>query len=888
MLVVSVFTSLLLAAHSAHALKEHDFKKCDQSAFCRRGRALADRAVNASSTWQSPYSIDPNSIKISQASVSALVKTSLHPGVTFSFEAIIHEDGVARVRMDEHNGLRKRYDETAGWVLIKDPVVSTTVEWVKGKKDLHASYGDNQLRLEFQPLRVVLLRGGKEQMVINGQGLFHMEHFRNKPEVKAEETPAAQEGDADQTVLEVKTPQPNAWFEGDEEDTYWEESFSSWTDSKPKGPESFYLDINFPTSSHLYGIPQHATRLALPPTTGADPTFTEPYAFTTSTSSSTVAVLNLVASETWIDIHYPTPKSANSFWMSESGILDLLILPGPTPERIFEQYAGLTGSTPLPAAWSLGYHQCRWNYVSSDDVRSVQKRMDEEHFPLDVLWLDIEYSPDHKYMIWDEKGFPDPLEMIADVEKNERHMVVIVDPHLKRVSDYPVYKDASDLGILVKPASGEGEYEGWCWPGNSAWIDFFNPAAWDFWNRVFKVDAKDVPKGKWHWEKSTAKLGIWNDMNEPSVFNGPEITMQKDLKHYGGWEHRDIHNLNGVLYHNATATAMRHRTSTEARPFVLSRAFFAGSQRFGAIWTGDNMGTWEHMAVGIPMVLSDNIAGMTFSGSDVGGFFGNPPPEMLVRWYQVGVFMPFFRAHAHIDTKRREPYLLDEPYKSIVRDILRLRYTLLPVWYTEFHTASTRGLPVLRPQYVVFPKDEQGFSIDEQFWLGDSGLLVRPVTTEGATEAQVYLSGDQPYYDYFTHAIHRGSNKHITVPAALHQVPLFLHGGSILPTRERPRRASPLMKRDPFTLTVALNRDGAAKGALYLDDGESPSPTCAWRRSSSLVLPTSPRPSSSDRRSSSLSGRTARLRRARRRALRARLSSRTPRRASCRTGFESN
>jgi len=574
MLLLSSFTSLLLAAHGARALKEHDFKKCSQSAFCRRGRALAERAANAtaSATWQSPYFIDADSIQISQGAVTATVRTSLYQDISFDLEVRVHDDGVARVRMDEHSGLRKRYDGTPDWVLIKKPVVSDTVEWNKGKKDLRATYGDNQLLVEFKPLRVVLLRKGKEEVVINGRGLLHMEHFRKKPETPAAEETPAQEGEGEQVPLEVVTTQDNinAWFEG-EPDGLWEESFGQWTDSKPKGPESLSLDISFPAHSHLYGIPQHATKLALPPTKGSEPFFDEPYrlynldvfeylassafgiygaipVLHAHSTTSTVAVLNLVASETWIDIHYPTAKSSSSHWVSESGILDVLILPGPTPEAVFEQYAGLTGTTPLPAAWSLGYHQCRWNYVSSDDVRSVQKRMDDEQFPFDVIWLDIEYSPDHKYMIWDEKGFPDPLEMIADVEKNERHMVVIVDPHLKRVNDYPVYKEASDLGVLVKPASGEGEYEGWCWPGSSAWIDFFNPAAWDFWKTVFKVDSKDVPKGKWHWEKSSPKLGIWNDMNEPSVFNGPEITMQKDLIHHDGWEHRDIHNLNGMLY----------------------------------------------------------------------------------------------------------------------------------------------------------------------------------------------------------------------------------------------------------------------------------------------------------------------------------------------------
>ncbi|KAF8631083.1 hypothetical protein AX17_005169 [Amanita inopinata Kibby_2008] len=196
---------------------------------------------------------------------------------------------------------------------------------------------------------------------------------------------------------------------------------------------------------------------------------------------------------------------------------------------------------------------------------------------------------------------------------------------------------------------------------------------------------------------------------------------------------------------------------------------------------------------------------------------------MLVRWYQVGAFSPFFRAHAHIDTKRREPFLLDQPYKGIVRDILRLRYSLLPVWYTAFREASVAGIPVLRPQYVMFPQDKNGYDVDEQYYIGQSGLLVKPVTEKGATEASVYLAEDQVYYDYFTHHVYRGASggQTVTVPAALHQIPLLVRGGSIVPTRERPRRASTLMKHDPFTLRVALDNAGNARGELYLDDGES-------------------------------------------------------------------
>ncbi|CAL1712026.1 unnamed protein product [Somion occarium] len=836
---------LLVALPVALSVKTQDFKTCSQASFCRRGRALASRAQENVSSWKSPYSVDADSLAISsdQALFTARVKSSLYPDIKFGLDVRVHDDGVVRVRLDEIDGLRKRYDEAASWALVAEPKISQDIKWTVGKNEVRATHGkkkDVEVIVAFEPLKVTLLRGGKEQVVLNGRGLLHMEHFRTKLAAQPSDIPEeALDAEDAQTVLSANNPR--SWFEGDSEDGYWDEQWLSWTDSKPKGPESLSLDITFPNHGHVYGIPQHATSLSLRTTTGESPYYTDPYRLYNAdtfeyladstmslygsiplmhahSADSTVAVFNAVGSETWIDIAHPTPKSTETQWISESGILDVFIIPGPTPEAVFEQYARLTGAQALPADWSLGYHQCRWNYVNSDDVRQVQAKFDEEDIPVDVFWLDIEYAEEHKYFIWDKKNFPDPLDMVNDVSANARKMVVIIDPHLKRTSSYPVYQEAVDNGVLVKTKDGN-EYEGWCWSGSSAWVDFFNPTSWDWWKGLFKTYPIE---GKFTWVDSTEDVHIWNDMNEPAIFNGPEISMPRDNIHHGGWEHRDVHNINGMLFSNLTSQAVMARSDPPKRPFVLTRSFYAGSQRFGAMWTGDNLGSWEHMAVGIKMVLANSLSGFAFSGSDVGGFFGNPEPEMLVRWYQVGAFSPFFRAHAHIDTKRREPYLLDEPYKSIVKDILRLRYSMLPIWYTTFREASVRGIPVVRPHYVVIPHDEKGFAIDDQFWVGGSGLLVKPVTEKGVTETTVYLPAeDQVYYDYFTHQAYRSApkGKNITVPAALHQVPLFIRGGSILPTRERPRRSSPLMKKDPFTLRVALDKSGNARGELYLDDG---------------------------------------------------------------------
>lgn len=457
----------LLLVEDTLAFKAHDFKTCSQSGFCRRGRALAARAKESKDIWKSPYSVVADSITINpnEATFNARVQSSLYPDIKFGLELRVHEDGVVRVCMDEIDGLRKRYDEAASWALIAEPKISNSIRWTAGKKDIRAVYGtkkDFEVVVSYEPLRVALIRNGKEQIVLNGQGLLHMEHFRNKPqpEEKTEEKTEDNQvegGEGTESVQEVlKAENPRAWFEGEKEDDYWEETFSSWTDSKPKGtscfpvisthsnvkhtsgPESLSLDITFPNHGTVYGIPQHATRLALPSTTGEGASFSDPYRFYNAdvfeylasspvslygsipvmhahSTDSTIGIFNAVGSETWIDVSHASEKSTETHWISESGILDLFLLPGPTPEDIFKQYTRLTGTPVLPAHWSLGYHQCRWNYVSSDDIRTVQKRMDEDDIPFDVLWLDIEYSEEHKYFIWEKKNFPDPVDMVNDV-----------------------------------------------------------------------------------------------------------------------------------------------------------------------------------------------------------------------------------------------------------------------------------------------------------------------------------------------------------------------------------------------------------------------------------------------------------------------------------------
>ena len=305
-------------------------------------------------------------------------------------------------------------------------------------------------------------------------------------------------------------------------------------------------------------------------------------------------------------------------------------------------------------------------------------------------------------------------------------------------------------------------------------------------------------------------------MNEPSVFNGPEVSMPKDATSISGVEHREWHNLYGFYQQMATSRGLveRHKDQNE-RPFVLSRAYFAGSQRYGAMWTGDNEAKWGHLAIATPMLLTQGIAGFAFTGADVGGFFGNPSTELLVRWYQAAVYQPFFRAHAHLETKRREPWLFGDEILRLTRNAVLKRYALLPYLYTRYAEAERTGMPVMRPLFFHYPEDDEVVDMDHQFLCGEE-LLIHPVTASNAKEVEVYLPHGT-WYDVDDLTRHEGAG-YKKIPVTLSKIPVFQRGGSVIPRKRRVRRSSQQMFKDPITLTVALDSNGEARGDLYQDD----------------------------------------------------------------------
>ncbi|KAG0208495.1 hypothetical protein BGX33_006203 [Mortierella sp. NVP41] len=800
-----------------NAVKREDFKSCAQSGFCMRNRAYADLA-GESLDWESPFQLDPASLQLENGVLTGdLVHTagasssSEEPGGTanagFTLEVHLLENDSVRVRMNERDPKRHRYDGLQKTVLIEPLVSSTQYHQLARDEDglFTINYGSrrqNAARIRFAPFQIEFLVDGISTIVLNEGGLLKIEAAQVRNE---------------RTDTRTRTPLEHRLEQG-----MWTERFKDSIDTKPRGPESFGLDITFPEIEDVYGIPEHASSLSLKTTKGAGAPYSEPYRLYNldvfeyevdspmalygsipfmlgHSKDRTAGVFWMNAAETWIDIERikstsgSTRATTRTHWYSEAGVLDLFVFLGPTHRDIFKQYSSLVGATALPQSFAIGYHQCRWNYVSQKDVAEVDAGFEKYEIPYDVLWLDIEHTNGKRYFTWDSKHFPDPEDMQLHLATKGRKMVTIIDPHIKMDKEYHISKEATDKSLFVMNKR-HLPFDGWCWPGSSQWIDFENPRAKDWWASQFSYD---------RYLGSTKNLFTWNDMNEPSVFTGPEITLPKDAMHYNRVEHRSIHNIYGAMFHAATAQGLATRNETLQRPFVLSRAFFAGSQRYGAIWTGDNRASWDHFAVVTPMLLTIGIAGLPFSGADVGGFFGDPEPELLTRWYQAGAFYPFFRAHAHLDSKRREPWLFGEPYTSQIRAAIRTRYSLLPFW----------------PMLFEFPNDETTYRMDDQFMVGDA-LLVKPVTAAGVTHSEVYFAGSEKWFDFYDGQVKRGPGVQL-VPSPAYKIPVYQRAGTIIPKREKPRRSSKEMDNDPFTLVIALDSDGKAAGRLYLDDGES-------------------------------------------------------------------
>lgn len=496
-----------------------------------------------------------------------------------------------------------------------------------------------------------------------------------------------------------------------------------------------------------------------------------------------------------------TSRTAYCFG-ADGGEMNYYFIAGPTPTDVIQRYASLVGALPLPPRWSLGYQQCRWSYNSARRVKEIAHQFRRRKIPCDTIYIDIDYMDEFRSFTWDPKRFAHPRRLMKDLSSKGFKIVSIIDPGIKEEKGYFVFDSGIKGDHFVKAANGEN-YVGKVWPGASVWPDYSRAATRRWWADLYEDFLED------------GVGGIWNDMNEPADFSFPDGTVPLSVQHDNEGDqcdHRAIHNVYGMQMARATFEGLR-RARPDERPFVLTRAGYSGVQRFGAVWTGDNLSSWEHLRMSIPMLLNMSLSGVIFCGADIGGFRGYPSPELFTRWLQLGVFYPLMRTHT-AGGKEQDPWSFGKKAEKHCRAAIELRYQLMPYVYTEMQHASRTGLPVLRPILLDYPAQPKVHRCEHEFLFGRQ-LYVAPVVNEGATTRKVTLPAGA-WYGFTDGSAHVGEQE-FEFPVKLDTIPIFAKAGAIVPTREVRQHAEEKAIKE-LTLSIF---PGSGRGWFYNDDGIS-------------------------------------------------------------------
>ncbi len=476
------------------------------------------------------------------------------------------------------------------------------------------------------------------------------------------------------------------------------------------------------------------------------------------------------------------------------------VFAGPDMSDILTSYTWLTGRTAPPPIWSLGYHQCRWFRYTQDAVEAIAARHRADEVPCDAIWLDIEYMNDYRVFTWNTDRFPDAPGMLERLADSGFRVITIIDPGVKFDPGYEIFDAAVERDVLCRTEGGD-LYIGQVWPGNTAFPDFVTEEARTWWG---ELNAAHVRSGL---------AGIWNDMNEPATGAIPAAPMRFGR---GEYPHERYRNQYALLMAMAT-TAGLLEAMPERRTFVLSRAGFAGIQRYAANWMGDNLARWDHLALSIAMGSGLGISGQAFVGADIGGFQGNTNPELFLRWMQYGVLTPFCRNHSEITAVDQYAWTFGTVIEDHVRTAIKLRYRLMPYLYACFLAASETGAPVQRPLIFDHQYDVTVRDLDDQYLLGPD-LLVAPVTTAGMTSRQVYLpAGD--WCDWHTGEWLCGPNFTIG-PTPMDRIPIYARGGAVIPMwPEAPPSTSGYQPSVVELHVFVPTTDGRHRSLLQEDDG---------------------------------------------------------------------
>ncbi|MGU8279190.1 glycoside hydrolase family 31 protein [Clostridium perfringens] len=492
------------------------------------------------------------------------------------------------------------------------------------------------------------------------------------------------------------------------------------------------------------------------------------------------------------------------FFGAIGGQIQYYFIPGENIKEVVKNYTALTGRMEMPPLWSLGYQQCRFSYFSQEEVRELVKTFEEKDIPLDVVYLDIDYMDGFRVMTFKTPNFDYAAGLISDLKEKGIRTITIIDPGVKVDEEYDVFKRGKEGNHFTKKLDGE-IFIGAVWPGDSAFPDFSNKDCREWWKSELKKFISEHGMD-----------GIWNDMNEPCVFNNDHKTMLETCLHNsdnGVIEHKEFHNRYGFEMSRCSKEAQEELHPNE-RGFSMTRATYAGGQRYSSVWTGDNMSLWSQMRMSISMNANLGISGFSFVGNDVSGFGLDSSEELFIRWMEMGTFIPIFRNHSNMYTRRQEPWAFGPRAEKIAKKSIELRYELLPYIYDLYYISHKEGLPIFRPMIMEYEKDMNLLNMREQFMLGEN-MIVAPVLYEGERSKTLYLPKGS-WFNYFTMEKLQGG-KWYKLPCELDEILVFVKEGAIIPTYNKKFRN---VKERPNNILLKVFGENA-KGFHYNDDGHS-------------------------------------------------------------------
>lgn len=526
----------------------------------------------------------------------------------------------------------------------------------------------------------------------------------------------------------------------------------------------------------------------------------------------------------------------------ETEDFEIYVIENETPDAVITEFRSLIGRSYIPPKWAFGYGQSRWSYFTSDEVREVVRKHRENHIPLDSVYLDIDYMDAYKDFTINPETFADFDELVEEMKQQHIHLVPIIDAGVKKEDGYEVYEEGKKNNYFCKDAEGNDFIVG-VWPGKCCFPDMLNDKAREWFGNQYKML---LDKGI---------DGFWNDMNEPAIFYSEKrmddvfaklaeygkmnldvqtffackdlvMSMSNNEEDYASFYHnykgqrichKDVHNLFGY-YMTRSASEAFERIVPDKRILMYSRSSYIGMHRYSGIWQGDNLSWWSHLLLNIKMMPSLNMCGFLYTGADLGGFGADTTEDLMIRWLSFGIFTPLMRNHSANGTRRQEVYQFEKT--EVFRQIISVRYKLLPYLYSEFMKAAINNTMMFRPLGFVYGKDEIARTVEDQLLIGDS-IMVAPVYEQNAAGRVVYLPESMKMLRFhegnvLEEQVYEKGHHYIEMP--LGDICIFIRKNEILPLAEGGEYVEDV---NTDSLTLYSYGENPTPYMLYDDDGNT-------------------------------------------------------------------